>query len=72
MHQSDDRPTDQLDDAQLLVAEQSLRDAYDRLRRQESHDTTYRSKKGSPALITAWERWWKTNLAARLRGILSR
>ena len=74
MRHTDDDSTDQLDDTQLLHAEQEQRDDYTRLQRQEPHlrDTTYGLFKGSAALVASWERWSITNLAARMRGILGR
>ena len=74
MHHTGDDSTDHLDDAQLLHAEQVHRNDYAKLQRQEPHlrDTTYGLIKGSAALVASWERWWKTNLAARLRGLLGR
>ena len=74
MPHTDDDSTDHLDDTQLLDMEQSHRDDYTRLQREQPHlrDTTYGMMKGSAALVAAWERWWTTNLAARMRGILGR
>jgi hypothetical protein len=69
-----ERNTDHLDDAELLAQEQDERSYFLRLEQQEPHfrDTTYGIVRGSPALIESWERWWKTNLAARMRGIMGR
>lgn len=74
MQPSDDDSTDHLDDAQLLQMEQLHRDYYAQLQRQEPQlrDTTYGLLNGSKALVTSWERWWNTNLAARMRGIIGR
>ena len=74
MQRYDDRSTDQLDDRELLAREQAHREDF---RRQEAAEpqprgTTYGPMRGSPALLASWERWWKTNLAARMRGILTR
>ena len=70
----DDDSNDQLDDAALLSREQDQRAHFRRLEQAEPHfrDTTYGIVQGSPALIESWERWWKTNLDARLRGIMRR
>ena len=67
-------PNDQLNDAQLLEREWLLRDEFERLRGQESRSrgTTYGPIRHSSALVSAFERWWETNLAARMRGILKR
>ena len=72
-HDSSD-PNDLLDDADLLSRERDQRDDFKRLEREEPRfrDTTYGVVRGSPALIESWERWWKTNLAARVRGLLTR
>ena len=72
-HHTDDSSED-LTDRELLDRE---RNEHDDFRRQESEqprfrDTTFGVVRGSPRLIAAWERWWKTNLAARMRGILGR
>ncbi|MGH7638107.1 MAG: hypothetical protein ACREOK_10695 [Gemmatimonadaceae bacterium] len=74
MYTYDDESNDQLDDTQLLAREQDERDDYRRRRQEEPrfHTTTFGVVRGSPALIESWERWWKTNLAARMRGILTR
>lgn len=70
----DDVPTDSLNDAELLARETSELDDFKRLERMEPRfrDTTYGVVRGSAALVTSWERWWATNLAARMRGILTR
>jgi hypothetical protein len=74
MHHTDDDSTDHLDDVELLTAEQLHRDHFAQLQRQEPHlrDTTYGVINGSTALVASWERWWTTNLAARMRGIIAR
>lgn len=70
----DDDTNDQLDDAELLAREQDDRDDFQRRRQEEPRfdTTTYGVVRGSPGLVASWERWWKTNLAARMRGILTR
>lgn len=65
---------DDLSDGQLLDRE---RDDHDDFRREQAEqprfgDTTFGLIRGSPRLIAAWERWWETNLAARMRGLLAR
>ena len=74
MHTNDGQSNDQLDDRQLLAREQDERDDFRRLEQREPHfrDTTYGVVRASPALVASWERWSKTNLAARMRGILTR
>lgn len=75
MRSDDDRDTnDDLNDTQLLELEAEQRNAFRELERDDprTRDTTYGSLRGSPALVESWERWWKTNLAARVRGILTR
>ena len=54
--------------------EESERREYVRLGEKEPHlrDTKYRELTGSKPLMHAWERWSRTNLAMRLRGLLSR
>lgn len=74
MRTDDGRPTDELNDRELLAQEQEDREDF---RRREAAEpqrrgTTYGVMRGSPALLASWERWWQTNLAARMRGILSR
>lgn len=65
---------DDLDDRQLLERELEQRDALRQLEREDprTRDTTYGAVRGSPELVESWERWWKTNLAARVRGLLTR
>lgn len=74
MHSHDDESNDQLDDTQLLAREQDERDDFRRRQREEPrfNTATYGVVGGSPTLVASWERWWKTNLAARMRGILTR
>jgi hypothetical protein len=66
--------TDHLDDAQLLAREIVQHDDFKRLEAEEPRfrDTTYGIMRGSSALTESWERWWRTNAAARLRGIVGR
>lgn len=70
----DDQGSDQLDDTELLAREQDERADFRRLEQEEPQlrDTTFGVVRGSPALIESWERWWRTNLAARMRGIMTR
>ena len=70
----DGNSNDELSDDALLQREESERREYVRLGDREPHlrDTNYRSLKASKALMHAWERWSRTNLAIRLRGLLSR
>lgn len=74
MHDDHPGPNDFLDDADLLSREKHQRADFRRLEQEEPHfrDTTYGLVRGSPALIESWERWWKTNLAARMRGLMTR
>lgn len=74
MQKHDDRSADQLDDTELLAQEQEHREDFRRHEAAEPQETgtTYGLVRGSPALLASWERWWKTNLAARMRGILTR
>lgn len=62
----------ELGDDDLLDREESERREFMRLERREPHlkDTNYRELKGSHALMHAWERWSKTSIVARLRGLL--
>ena len=70
----DGNANDELTDDALQQREASERREYQRLEEREPHlrDTNYRQLKGSNALLHAWERWSRTNLAMRLRGLLSR
>lgn len=69
-----DHSNDSLDDADLLARESEQRSDFRRLEQAEPRFryTTYGIIRASPALIASWERWWKTNLAARMRGIITR
>jgi hypothetical protein len=64
----------ELSDDALVDREQSERREYMRLEQREPHlkDTTYRELTGSKALLHAWERWSRTSIALRLRGLLAR
>ena len=64
----------ELTDDALLQREESERREYVRLEEREPHlrDTNYRELTGSKPLLHAWERWSQTNLAVRIRGLLSR
>ena len=68
------RNTDGLDDTQLIAREAHDRDTYQQLEREQPQfrDTTYGLVRGSRELVDAWERWRITNLAARVRGLVSR
>ena len=70
-HRSADS-NDNLDDSGLLLREAHDLQEYQQLAREQPHyrDTTYGLIHGSSALVSAWERWWGTNMAARLRGLL--
>ena len=70
----DGNSNDELDDATLLDREESERREYNRLEEREPHlrDTNYRELTGSKLLLHAWERWNRTTIAVRLRGLLSR
>lgn len=74
MRSHDGNSSDDLDDTELLARERDDRADFRRWEEAEPHyrDTTYGVIHGSPGLIASWERWWKTNLAARMRGILTR
>lgn len=69
-----DRSTDDLDDSELLARETMQRDEFRRLERAEPQrrDSTYGLIRGSRDVIAAWDRWWKTNTAARTRGLVAR
>lgn len=69
------RPTnDELDDTALLARESDQRREFLHLKRSEPHvrDTTYRVITASRELLRAWDRWTRTSLAVRLRGLLPR
>ena len=70
----DGNDNDELTDDALLQREESERREYIRLEDREPHvrDTNYRDLTASKALLYAWERWDRTSLAVRLRGLLSR
>jgi len=70
----DGNANEELSDDALQQREASERREYLRLENREPHlrDTNYRELTGSKALLHAWERWSSTNLALRLRGLLSR
>ncbi|MGH7678415.1 MAG: hypothetical protein ACRENU_08125 [Gemmatimonadaceae bacterium] len=70
----DGNSNDELTDDSLQQREASERREYMRLEAREPHlrDTNYRELTGSKALLHAWERWSRTSLAMRLRGLLSR
>lgn len=72
-HQDGNNNDDLTDDA-LLQREESERREYMRLEEKEPHlrDTNYRELTGSKPLLHAWERWTRTNIAMRIRGLLSR
>ena len=65
---------DELTDDALLDREESERREYVRLEQREPHlrKATYRELTGSKALLHAWDRWSRTNVALRLRGLLAR
>jgi hypothetical protein len=69
----DNNANSELTDDALVEREESERREYLRLEQREPQlrDTTYRALSGSPRLIRAWERWWATKLARRLRGLIS-
>ena len=70
----DGNSNDELSDDSLLQREASERREYMRLEAKEPHlrDTHYRELTGSKPLLHAWERWSRTSLAVRIRGLLSR
>lgn len=70
----DGNSNEELTDDALLQREASERREYVRLESKEPHlrDTNYRTLKGSKLLLHAWERWRRTSLLVRLRGLLSR
>ena len=70
----DGNANEELTDDALLSREQSDRREYMRLERREPHlrDTNYRALTASKALLHAWERWWKTTVVARARGLRAR
>lgn len=59
-----------LDDEELLHREVAERREYDRLwSRERQRGTTFMTRLRSDLLLRAWDRWNKTRLAARLRGL---
>ncbi|HMC56800.1 MAG TPA: hypothetical protein VKH19_16600 [Gemmatimonadaceae bacterium] len=70
----DGNGNDELSDDALAQREDSERREYMRLEEREPHlrDTNYRELTGSKPLLRAWERWRRTDLAMKLRGLLSR
>jgi hypothetical protein len=70
----DGNDNDELTDDALQQREESERREYVRLEEKEPHlrDTNYRELTGSKPLLHAWERWSRTSIALRLRGLLSR
>jgi hypothetical protein len=70
----DGNDNDELSDDALVEREHSERREYMRLEQREPHlrETTYRALTGSKALLHAWERWSRTSIALRLRGLLAR
>jgi hypothetical protein len=70
----DANDNDELTDDALVEREQSERREYMRLERREPHlrDTNYRELTASKALLHAWERWSRTIIAIRLRGLFTR
>ena len=70
----DGNQNDELSDDMLVEREESERREYIRLADREPHlrDTNYRELTGSKLLLHAWERWSRTSLALKLRGLLSR
>jgi hypothetical protein len=69
----DGNANSELTDDALLEREESDRREYLRLEQREPglRDTNFQDLTGSPALIRAWERWWATKVARRLRGLVS-
>lgn len=70
----DGNANEELNDDALQQREASERREYVRLGAREPHlrDTSYRELTASKALLRAWERWNRTNLALTLRGLFSR
>ena len=73
-HHQDANANEELPDDALLHREESERREYMRLEDKEPHlrDTNYQELKASPPLLHAWDRWWKTKILARARGLLPR
>jgi hypothetical protein len=74
MQSNSNDDTNHLDDAELLSREMVEHDEFKRIEQHEPRfrDATYGLVHGSRALVESWERWWHTNAAARLRGLLPR
>lgn len=74
MSSHDNDSYDLLDDTQLLAEESLQRQEFLELEQREPRfrDTTYGLIRGSGLLVESWERWWRTNFAARMRGLLTR
>ena len=70
----DGNANSELTDDALVQREESERREYIRLHEREPHlrDTNYRELTGSKPLMHAWERWSRTNIMMRLRGLVSR
>lgn len=70
----DGNANEELTDDALLQREESERREYNRLENREPHlrDTNYRELTGSKPLMHAWERWSRTELMVRLRGLVRR
>ena len=70
----DSNANEELTDDALVQREDSERREYERLEGRETHlrDTNYRELTGSKALLHAWERWSRTDIAMRLRGLFRR
>lgn len=68
---SDSTENQHLDDEDLLRREGSEEREYHRLwdRERRVSQTTYKVFPGSRLLLHAWERWTRTQVAARLRGL---
>jgi hypothetical protein len=74
MRSDDNDSNDILDDAQLLAKESMQRHEFLELEHTEPpfRDTTYGFLRGSRQLVESWDRWWSTNVAAQMRGLLTR
>ena len=68
------RTNESLSDDELLDREANQRDEFLRREEEEPHlrDSTYRVMLGSRGLLAAWDRWVRTNVVVRLRGLISR
>ena len=69
-----DRSNESLSDDELLDREAAQRNDFLLREEGEPHlrDTTYRLMQGSRDLLRAWDQWLRTNVAVRLRGLVSR